>query len=147
VIGGEGELTEKYRVMVQGLGVGDRVWFPGSFFNDYNGKMEAFRDANVTVLPSRHEGLGTVLLEAMAQTCPVIASRVGGLPYVVPDEFCLYEPGNTTELKEKINRVLLDASMRLYLSQLGYEKARDFYIGIIQKRYITLVKSLLKNDR
>jgi len=45
----------------------------------------AYRQARALVLASEYEGLGIVILEAWYFGCPVVASRVGGVPYVVRD--------------------------------------------------------------
>jgi glycosyltransferase involved in cell wall biosynthesis len=56
---------------------------PRASFKDVCG---AYQQARVVVLASRYEGLPTVVLEALYFGCPVVASRVGGIPYVLRDE-------------------------------------------------------------
>jgi glycosyltransferase involved in cell wall biosynthesis len=66
------------------------------------------RRACVFVLPSISEGLGRVVIEAMATCTPVIGSRVGGIPEMVEDGVTgfLVRPGDEATLAEKIRWVL-----------------------------------------
>lgn len=144
VIGGEGDRTESYIKLAAELGVLDRIIFPGSFFDNYTGKMEAFAAADLFILPSRHEGLGTVLLEAMAQTKPVIASNVGGLSDVVPDNFCLYELGNQHELIQKIKKILNDIEFSTYIGNKGRVKALTYSYNEVSRRYLAIITDLLR---
>lgn len=77
--------------------------------------------ADVFVLPSLSEGLGMVILEALATGIPVVASRVGGIPDVLIDEYngLLVEPRDTEGLAEAIVRILSDDKLRKRLIEGG----------------------------
>ncbi len=64
--------------------------------------------ANVVVLPSLYETFGLVVLEAMACGAAVVASRVGGLPYLVEDRKTglLFRSQNAADLAQKISYLL-----------------------------------------
>lgn len=70
IILGEGEKRGELEALVQTLGVADDVALPGFTDNPY----ACMRSADALVLSSRWEGLPTVLVEAMACGCPVIAT-------------------------------------------------------------------------
>ena len=61
------------------LGVADRVAFVGALKPGSRALVEEYANADVFVLPSRHEPFGIAVLEAWAAGLPVIASEVGGL--------------------------------------------------------------------
>jgi glycosyltransferase involved in cell wall biosynthesis len=69
------------------------------------------RRARVVVLPSLSEGLGRVVIEAMATGTPVIGSRVGGIPDLVTDGVTgfLVPAGDEAALAERVRRLLADA--------------------------------------
>lgn len=143
VIGGSGPLTEQYKKRIKELGMDSNVIFPGTFFDDIQGKYDAFAAADVFVLPSLMEGLGGVLIEAMSQGTPVIASNKGGLPDVVPVPFCQYEPGNKEALKDKILEVLDNPEVRGWIITKGIEKVDSEYrYSKISKKYLQLLKTL-----
>ena len=78
-LAGDGPLADALRRQSQRLGLNGRVRFtggPGARHPDH-GTCDLF------VHPSRTEGLGTAVLDAMAAACPVLASRTGGLPEIV----------------------------------------------------------------
>ncbi len=71
IIFGEGPQREALEALVQDLGLGGSVSLPGFAQNPY----AAMRRAALLVLSSRWEGLPTVLVEAMACGCPVVATN------------------------------------------------------------------------
>lgn len=75
------------------------------------------------VVPSITEGLPRVILEAMALSKPVIASRVGGIPDLVKDgeNGFLFEVGNVQELAEKLRILLSNKEMAVEMGKFGRE--------------------------
>jgi spore coat protein SA len=91
----------------------------------------AYLLGDVFVGPSQiEEGLGLVFLEAAAAGLPIIATRRGGIPEVVREDFnglLLRQPDDAAELAEKITRLLGDARLRQRLGQQGRDWVRaDF---------------------
>jgi D-inositol-3-phosphate glycosyltransferase len=69
-----------------------------------------FVASDVCVVPSRYESFGMVAQEAIACGCPVVASRVGGLPSIVRDGVTglLATPGDAQDLADCLQKVLLN---------------------------------------
>jgi glycosyltransferase involved in cell wall biosynthesis len=84
------------------------------------------RGFDLFVLPSRWEGFGLVLLEAMAQSCPIVATRVGGIPEVVADgeTGLLVPPGDVGALASAIGKLIDDPSRRRALGRAGHARFR-----------------------
>jgi glycosyltransferase involved in cell wall biosynthesis len=73
----------------------------------------ALDEASLLVLPSRSEGLGRVVIEALCRARPVVGSRVGGIPDLIEDgrNGLLVEPGDTAALADALERVLTDRGL------------------------------------
>jgi len=84
---------------------------------------------DVLALPSISEGFGIVLLEAMAASLPVVASRVGGIPEVVVDQETgrLVPPGDPEALAEALKEILNDPEKRKRMGQKGLERVGMHY--------------------
>jgi glycosyltransferase involved in cell wall biosynthesis len=86
------------------------------------------QQAKLFVLPSVEEGLGVVLLEALACGVPIVASRVGGIPEAVTlDVGLLVPPADPTLLGEAIIQLLSDEQRWQTLSQNARKRAEEFY--------------------
>ncbi len=81
VIHGEGDERPSLEALVRDLGLEERVRLPG-FAADLD---EAFRGMDVYVQPSRAEGFGLGVVEAMTAGLPVVVSSAGSLPELVDD--------------------------------------------------------------
>ncbi len=106
VIVGDGPLRGRLEERVAASSVlADRVRFAGQLQQPELARWMAA--ANVFVLPSRSEGLGLVLLEAMACGTPCVATHVGGVPEILdPSCGALVEPGDPVALAVGIERVV-----------------------------------------
>jgi glycosyltransferase involved in cell wall biosynthesis len=82
VIVGDGVLRQRLEKQARELGIGDRVLFTG-WRSDL---PRICADLNVLVVSSDNEGTPVSAIEAMAAGCPVVATRVGGLPDLIEDQ-------------------------------------------------------------
>jgi glycosyltransferase involved in cell wall biosynthesis len=87
-----------------------------------------YERAAVVAAPSRREGYGVAVREAMAWGRPVVASSVGGLTDAVEDEVTglLVPPRDVPALRAAIERLLGDAELRSRLGAAGRERAPRF---------------------
>lgn len=88
--------------------------------------LDLISRARVLVLPSRCEGMGRVLLEAMAAGVPVIGSDVGGIPYLVRhgQDGYVVPVGEVHELESRLRELLSTPVLRQRFGESGYERAQ-----------------------
>jgi alpha-1,3-rhamnosyl/mannosyltransferase len=82
--------------------------------------------ATALVYPSRYEGFGLPLVEAMATGTPVIASRAASIPEVLGDAGILLDPDDTRGWTEAIMAVVNDEALRARMSAAGLSRATSF---------------------
>lgn len=122
---GSGSLRSELEAMTERLGLGDRVRFIG-FASDVTELLAA---CDAVVLPSLHEGMGVVLLEAMACGRAVVASAVGGVPEVLGEGAAgiLVPPADEEALAGALLRLIADGSLRERLGKAGRERAHAHF--------------------
>jgi glycosyltransferase involved in cell wall biosynthesis len=86
------------------LGVSDRLHFLGRVSEER--LADAYRSADVFVMPSRHEGFCIPVVEAMACAVPVVAARAGALPETVGPAGLTFAPDDVGDLARQVRRVL-----------------------------------------
>ena len=89
--------------------------------------IAAYRSHDVLVFPSSYEGFGMVLLEAMSQRLPVVATPVGCATMLVRhDETGLITPlRNAEALAIALARLLDDRALRTRLADAAFTRVRD----------------------
>jgi glycosyltransferase involved in cell wall biosynthesis len=87
--------------------------------------FKSLRKMDLFVLPSRTEGFGIALVEAMATGIPVIATSVGGIPEIVDDNIngILVPPGQPSDLAEAIITLLSNSDLAKKMADNGRQKA------------------------
>ena len=101
VVAGEGEFRARLEAQIARLGLRDHVHLLG-----YVRESDALiAEGNVFVMSSKEEGLGTVVLHALALGKPVVATRGGGIPEMLPSE-SLVPIGDADALARKVASVL-----------------------------------------
>jgi glycosyltransferase involved in cell wall biosynthesis len=120
---GEGELRDALHRMAIDLGVERACRFVG-VREDIADILAA---ADVVVLPSLSEGFPFVLLEALAMGCPVVASRVNGVPELIEDHKTglLVPAGDSQALSRAIREVLSDPTAASKMGAKGRTVVRE----------------------
>lgn len=110
-IAGQGELRHALEQEIAALAVGDRVHLLG-----YIAEVDALiRESTVLVMSSKEEGMGSVILHALALEKPVVATAAGGIPEVLPADR-LVPIGDAAALGEKVVSALTDPPAPLPLA-------------------------------
>ena len=124
VIAGEGPEREALETLARELGVGDALFLPGRA-GDVAALLER---AELLVHPSRWEGFGLVLLEAMLAARPIVATRVSSIPEIVVDgeTGVLVPPDDAQALAAAAIRVLDDPGS---LGAAGRARALEHVLG------------------
>lgn len=86
----------------------------------------AYRQAEVTVFPSRYEGFGLPAVEAMACGSPLILTDTSSLPEVGGEAARYFAPGDDAALAGLLGDVLANSGQRAQLREAGYAQAAKF---------------------
>ncbi|RME45048.1 MAG: glycosyltransferase family 1 protein [Chloroflexi bacterium] len=106
------------------LGIEDAVIFPGWIEED--DKPALYTGAELFVFPSRYEGFGLPVLEAMACGTPVVTSNTSSLPEIVGDAGLTLDPNDASTLAEGMWQVLRDPDRRQAMREAGLRQAGRF---------------------
>lgn len=119
LIGEDEGMLQKLSGRAKNLRVEDKILFLGTMDDDK--VSQAYIDCSVFVLPSEFEAFGIVLIEAMAAQKPCIATRVGGVPYVVKDgeTGILVDYADSQQLANAICTLLSDEEKRTSFGKAG----------------------------
>ncbi len=128
VIFGEGELRGALERQIKHLSLEKHVLLPG-FREDV---LSLMKSADLFVMSSITEGLGSAVLDAMAMGLAVVGTRAGGIPEaVVPGETGeLVEPGEPKALAAAMVKLLKDVALRRAYGEAGQQRvARQFDVA------------------
>lgn len=103
------------------------------------------KSIDILIVPSRHEGMGQVTVEAMACSLPVVGADSGGIPEVVLDgETGLIVDGESpVHLLEAISRLAQSRELRERLGQAGRKRAEQYFNRPVQmKKVLTMLKEM-----
>ncbi len=137
---GDGSLREDLLAAARALGVGDRLELAGAQFDP----APFLAAADLVVVPSLNEGMGRVLVEAMALGRPVVATRVGGIPAVVADgeTGTLVPPDDPPALARAVSDLLGAPALRQRMGEAGRRRAEQFSLAVMESRLLDLYREL-----
>lgn len=139
VVLGEGSQRNQLEDRRHALGLDDVVTFAG-----HVAAPEAvIAGAAILVQPSRSEGFGSSVLDALARGVPVVASAAGGLPEsLAAGGGMLVTPGDPAALARAVVTILDDASLHERLSGDGRAAAESFDVTTMVRRTLEVYRSL-----
>ena len=141
VIAGDGSQRERLDALVRERGLGDACALLGPR-RDIGSLLAA---ADVFCLPSHHEGVPPILLEALAAGLPSVATRVGGVPELIVQgrTGLLVPPGDAVELGRALKRVIRHPVFAAHLAAGGRSVASARTPRAFARGYAELYRELL----
>ncbi len=142
--GGRGADEDAVIAEIDRLGLEDRVhrlgWISRSELDGL------FQRAVALTFPSRHEGYGLPLAEAMALGCPVVASGTAASSEVVGDAGYLLDPDDLDGWVDAMTRMLEDVDARRELIAAGRERVRSLSPAETARRQVGAYRRALELD-
>jgi glycosyltransferase involved in cell wall biosynthesis len=138
VIVGEGPSRPRLEHLVVQMGLSDRVHLLGALEDPHR----VLRQADLFVLSSVSEGLGSSILAAMAMGVPVVATRVGGVPDLLGNGGgLLVRPGQPAELAAEVRRIFIDPSLRARLVATARSEIQKFSVAAMADQVLSVYRS------
>ena len=142
IIAGDGPLLPLLMERVRQAGLEERVHFAGHVSNPWG----VIAEANVFVMSSREEGLGTSILDAMALEIPVAATSAGGIPEILADGAGVLVPvGDGIQLGRAVSSLLKDNDLRRKTLEKARERLNRFTDQAMADRVRSVYRSILPN--
>lgn len=131
VLAGDGPLLEELKRTAEEIGVKDHVAFLG-FRNDI---LDIINCLDIVLLSSYHEGIPTVVLEAMALKKAVVAPKVGGIPEIIEDNVSgfLVKPGDVQGLADACLNILDEPAVRKKLGSEAEKRVKREFTNELQR--------------
>ena len=141
IVGG-GELMDKLKTLAESLGLKKELIFTG-FRRDVGA---FYQIADLFVMSSVQEGLGTAVLDALALGKPVVAAKSGGIPEIIKngENGLLVSPADPKALSEGIIRMLTDDELAKRVARTGKSVVKQkFTIDTMVDRNIDVYHQIL----
>lgn len=104
---------------------------------------ELYRNATALVYPSKYEGFGLPILEAMSLNCPVLCSNGSSLPEVGGDAVLYFNPNDTESILNSILSAVYSDSVLNNLIMKGREQVKKFKLEDCASSTLKLYKGLI----
>lgn len=145
VVGHRQEMCESSTYLIKKFGLEKNVIFHGpaspSLVPAY------YKSADIFVHPSRYEGFGITVLEAMASGVPIIASDIDSFKEILTSgqNALFFEREDSEDLAKKLLFLSQDSALKRKLSQNALAKVQNYDWKIISEKYVSLYKDVCAN--
>jgi alpha-1,3-rhamnosyl/mannosyltransferase len=139
------QMSEQIDAEIKNLGIEENVKRLGYI---PSADLDAlYQEAVAMTFPSKFEGFGAPVLEAMSRGCPVIAADATALPEVVADAGRLMSPDNAEHWADAMAEMIEDDEQRQFFIKAGLERAKQFSwdasAQILEDAYIHALETTL----
>lgn len=144
---GDGSMRPTFERLAEDLGIAQHVHFIG-WLSSSDEVRKVLKENDIFIFPSVSEGLPRSVIEAMAVGLPCVASRVGGIPELVPDQF-LFAPKDVDGYVSAVEKLITNPELMEEESQRSIDKASQYIIPVLQERrnaFYSKIKAIAENE-
>jgi len=139
-IAGEGNLLHSLQNLAKKLNIANSVFFLCRV--PAENMPQLYRDNDIFLLSSAHEGMSNAMLEAMASGLPIITTRCEGVEELIKDNGFIVENAQAEQIAEAVKRLAEDRETYRYMSIAARQQAEKFSWNSVAERYLKIYESL-----
>lgn len=144
-IGGDGSHNQEFKRLAVELGIADRIKWLGPLTREE--ALAAYQQCDAFVLPSLHESMGVVYIEALACGKPVIATKCGGPETIVKDyNGILIEKNDMTALADAL-QYMIDNARKYDADIIRQDFLNRFSSRAVVPQVLDLYNETIKNKK
>lgn len=102
-----------------------------------------YSEALAFIFPSKYEGFGLPLLEAMRANCPVLASNIPSVKEICGDSVLYFDPESINDISEKISLIYFSENLRKELMNKGDRIYKKYLWEASAKKHLNIIMQLL----
>ena len=143
---GDGSMRPTFEKLAEDLGIGDYVHFTG-WLSSSDEVRNVLRENDIFIFPSVSEGLPRSVIEAMAVGLPCVASKVGGIPELIPEQF-LFAPKDVNGFVSAVEKLITNPLLMEEESRRSIDKASQYTVPVLQSRrndYYSKIKAIAEH--
>lgn len=141
-IAGEGNLDEELKRQAESLGVADEVKFLGRV--DAEDMPGVYRDNDIFVMSSAHEGMSNAMLEAMASGLPIVTTRCEGVEELIQNNGIVAETADAEAISNAVSEIIIDPDSYTFMSETACMQAARFSWEAVAQEYLKCYKETIE---
>lgn len=124
ICAGGGEAGENEKLLLNSFNLQNHVIFMPRITDQK--LMDLYSNAIAFIFPSRYEGFGIPILEAMSCGCPVLLSNTGSFLEIAGDAGIYFDPYNCDSISDCVHSLINSEEKREHLIKNGYQRVKNF---------------------
>jgi glycosyltransferase involved in cell wall biosynthesis len=140
-IAGEGNLMGELQRLTDELNVKDSVTFMGRVLPEQMPQL--YRNSDIFVMSSAHEGMSNAMLEAMSSGLPIITTACEGVEELIADNGIVVEHANAEEIAKAIKKLADDRQVYKQMSIAARKRSKQFGWNKVALSYVDLYHKIL----
>jgi len=139
-------ILDELSALASQKGIQNHVIFHG--FKPLGAELfKMYRSADIYVIPSLAEGFPRTIWEAMANSLPVVATRVGSIPYFIEGAAELVTPNSIKDLVSSIKKMLYSPDLRKNYIQKGFILAKENTLEVRSVKMMTTMREWIVDKK
>jgi len=139
-IAGQGNLMQQLKELANKLGVANRVNFMGRITSEQI--PQVYRDNDIFVMSSAHEGMSNAMLEAMASGLPIVTTRCEGVEELIGNNGIILEDADAQKFADSIKHIKQNREKYKNMSLAARKKTEKFNWKSVAEQYYKFYRNI-----